>query len=253
MVAAILKWIMRKKSGRPGSWVDRLLGVRGWELISWELPNRAPPCGQIGVFPLLLWAKLSPSSAPRPVLWISPPGAGGPALPGVAPAPSPTHKPLLTALRAGLPSTVSAAESHTRETAQAEQPPAHVCRPGSVVFSARVSCPDAAKLPSVPSLHAASLVTCKTRRCLCLWAKAQARTPCPSPPSTALCCAKSLQSCLTLRFHGLQPARLFCPRASPGKNTGAGGPVLLSGLFPTGITPPSFVSPASVPPACDVR
>ena len=34
MVAAILKWIMRKKSVRPGSWVDRLLGVRGWELMS---------------------------------------------------------------------------------------------------------------------------------------------------------------------------------------------------------------------------
>ena len=33
--------------------------------------------------------------------------------------------------------------------------------------------------------------------------------------------------------HGLYPARLFCPRNSPGKNTGVGSHVLLQGIFPT--------------------
>ena len=33
-------------------------------------------------------------------------------------------------------------------------------------------------------------------------------------------CTKSLQSFLTLRPHGLQPARLLCPWDSPGKTTG---------------------------------
>ena len=32
-------------------------------------------------------------------------------------------------------------------------------------------------------------------------------------------CAKSLQSCPTLRPYGLKPARLLCPWDSPGKNT----------------------------------
>ena len=32
--------------------------------------------------------------------------------------------------------------------------------------------------------------------------------------------------------HGLQPARLFCPRDSPGKNTGVGCHALLQGIFP---------------------
>ena len=31
-----------------------------------------------------------------------------------------------------------------------------------------------------------------------------------------------VQSCLTLRHHGPQPARLLCPWDSPGKNTGVG-------------------------------
>ena len=46
-------------------------------------------------------------------------------------------------------------------------------------------------------------------------------------------CAKSLQSCLTLRPHGLQPARLLCPGDSPGKKTGVGCHALLLGTFPT--------------------
>ena len=46
-------------------------------------------------------------------------------------------------------------------------------------------------------------------------------------------CAKSLQSCLTLRTHGLQPARLLCSWNSPGKNTGVGSHSLLHGIFPT--------------------
>ena len=33
--------------------------------------------------------------------------------------------------------------------------------------------------------------------------------------------------------HGLQPARLPCPRNSPGKNTGVGCHSLLQGIFPT--------------------
>ena len=33
--------------------------------------------------------------------------------------------------------------------------------------------------------------------------------------------------------HGLQPARLFCPWDSPGKNTGVGCLCLLQGIFPT--------------------
>ena len=39
--------------------------------------------------------------------------------------------------------------------------------------------------------------------------------------------AKSLQSCLTLRPHGLWPTRLLCLWDSPGKNTGVGFHVLL--------------------------
>ena len=34
---------------------------------------------------------------------------------------------------------------------------------------------------------------------------------------------KVIQSCLTLRPHGLQPARLLCPWNSPGKNIGVSG------------------------------
>ena len=40
--------------------------------------------------------------------------------------------------------------------------------------------------------------------------------------NNAAAAAKSLQSCPTLRPHGLQPTRLLCPKDSPGKNTGAG-------------------------------
>ena len=39
--------------------------------------------------------------------------------------------------------------------------------------------------------------------------------------------AKSLQSCLTLRPHGLQPTRFLRPWDSPGKNTGLGCHLLL--------------------------
>ena len=41
------------------------------------------------------------------------------------------------------------------------------------------------------------------------------------------------QSCLTLRPHGLSPARLFCPWNSPGKNTGVGSHSLFQGIFLT--------------------
>ena len=35
------------------------------------------------------------------------------------------------------------------------------------------------------------------------------------------------------RSHGLQPARLLCPRDSPGKNPGVGCHFLFQGVFPT--------------------
>ena len=41
------------------------------------------------------------------------------------------------------------------------------------------------------------------------------------------------QLCLTLATHGLQPARLFCPWDSPGKNTGVGCHFLLQRIFLT--------------------
>ena len=42
----------------------------------------------------------------------------------------------------------------------------------------------------------------------------------------------------SLQPHGLQPARLLCPRNSPGKNTGVGSQSLLGGIFPTqGLNP----------------
>ena len=41
------------------------------------------------------------------------------------------------------------------------------------------------------------------------------------------------QSSLTLQPCGLQPARLLCPRNSPGKNTGVGSCSFLQGIFPT--------------------
>ena len=38
--------------------------------------------------------------------------------------------------------------------------------------------------------------------------------------------------CPTLQPFGLQPARLFCPWESPGKNTGVGSHALLQGNLP---------------------
>ena len=46
-------------------------------------------------------------------------------------------------------------------------------------------------------------------------------------------CAKSLQSCPTLRFHRLLPIRLLCPWDSQGKNTGMDCHFLLQGIFQT--------------------
>ena len=46
------------------------------------------------------------------------------------------------------------------------------------------------------------------------------------------------QLCLTLRPHGLQPARLLCPWDSPSKNTGVGCHAFLQGIFSTqGLNP----------------
>ena len=55
--------------------------------------------------------------------------------------------------------------------------------------------------------------------------------------------AKSLQSCLTLQFHGLVLTRLLCLRDSPGKNTGVDCHALLQGIFPTHVwTHVSYIS-----------
>ena len=63
----------------------------------------------------------------------------------------------------------------------------------------------------------------------------QGRSPDSCPQSQMLACvrAQSLQSCPTLRPHGLQPTRLLCPWDSPGKDTGVGSQALLQGIFPT--------------------
>ena len=50
---------------------------------------------------------------------------------------------------------------------------------------------------------------------------------------TVFVCMLSLQSCLTPCLCGPQPARLFCPCDSLGKNTGVSCGALLLGLFPT--------------------
>ena len=52
------------------------------------------------------------------------------------------------------------------------------------------------------------------------------------PASPFNCCAKSLQSCLTL-CNPVEPSRPLCPWDSPGKKTGVGCHVLLQGIFPT--------------------
>ena len=51
--------------------------------------------------------------------------------------------------------------------------------------------------------------------------------------TTACVHTQSLQSCLTLRLHGLSPARFLCPWDSPGKNAGVGFCAFLQGIFPT--------------------
>ena len=53
---------------------------------------------------------------------------------------------------------------------------------------------------------------------------------------------QSLQSCLTLQPHGLQPTRLLCPWDSPGKNTGVGCHFLLRGIFWTQALNPGLSS-----------
>ena len=47
--------------------------------------------------------------------------------------------------------------------------------------------------------------------------------------------------CPTLQPSGLQPARLFCPWASPGKNAEVGCHNLLQGIFPTQESNPHFL------------
>ena len=58
-----------------------------------------------------------------------------------------------------------------------------------------------------------------------------------------MCVCMHAQSCLTLQPNGLWPARLLCPGASSGKNTGMGCHFILQGNLPDpGIEP---VSPAA--------
>ena len=49
--------------------------------------------------------------------------------------------------------------------------------------------------------------------------------------SLALCLCLVAQSCLTL-CDAMEPARLLCPRDSPGKNTGEGCHLLFQGISP---------------------
>ena len=56
--------------------------------------------------------------------------------------------------------------------------------------------------------------------------------------SLSLCSVAQL--CLTLRHHGL-PARLLCPQASPGKNTGVDCHSLLQGIFLTQVLNPGLL------------
>ena len=51
--------------------------------------------------------------------------------------------------------------------------------------------------------------------------------------SVRVCVHSVAQSCLTLQYYGLQPARLPCPWDFPGKNTGVGYCALLQGIFLT--------------------
>ena len=53
-------------------------------------------------------------------------------------------------------------------------------------------------------------------------------------------CVLSRLSCDSLWLHALQPARLLCPRDSPGKNTGMSCHALLQGIFPTQGSNPSL-------------
>ena len=56
--------------------------------------------------------------------------------------------------------------------------------------------------------------------------------------------AESLQSCLTLRPHGLWPPRLLCPWDAPGKNAGRVACPPPGDLPDPGIEPASHTSPA---------
>ena len=61
------------------------------------------------------------------------------------------------------------------------------------------------------------------------WGMPVTLTPCPSD-----CYCLVTKSSLTLSPpHGLQPAKLLCPRDFPGKNTGVGFHFLLQGIFPS--------------------
>ena len=54
-----------------------------------------------------------------------------------------------------------------------------------------------------------------------------------SPPRAPACRLSRSVVSYSFWLYGLQPARLLCPRDSPGQNTGVGCHALLQGIFPT--------------------
>ena len=63
---------------------------------------------------------------------------------------------------------------------------------------------------------------------------------------TCVCVSRSVVS-NSLQPHGLQPSRVLCPRAFPGKNTGVGYHYLLQGIFPTQESNPGLLPCRLIP------
>ena len=83
-------------------------------------------------------------------------------------------------------------------------------------------------------LHIEGDITVVWKLCVCKTLSLE------EPISLLLSCSHQLSPVLShsvishsLWPHGLQPARLLCPRDSPGRNTGVGCHFLLQGIFPT--------------------
>ena len=61
----------------------------------------------------------------------------------------------------------------------------------------------------------------------------KSRTGLWGPSTCVFVCSVTSVVSDSWRPYGLQPARLLCPRDSPGENTGEGCHGLLQGIFPT--------------------